>query len=935
MAEPGVIETKPASYHELPGELVLARLASSPSGLPSAEAAARLSRHGPNVLPRASRKGPLALIWSQIKSPLIYVLIASGILAIALGKRTDGAVVLGVVVLNTLIGFLQEHRAERAIEALIDLVPESATALRDGEPVVVNAAELVTGDVVLLRSGDKVPADMRLLAVKNLRVEEASLTGESVPVSKHVEPAPGAASVADQRSMVFGGTLIATGTATAVVVATGLSTELGRISSMLREATELSTPLTRSMARVASVLTAGIGAVTAVIVVVAMLRGYAVVDALMAGISLAVAAIPEGLPAIITIALAVGVQRMARRRAVIRKLPAVETLGSTSVVCSDKTGTLTRNEMTVQGLWAPSGLYALSGVGYAPRGELSREGEAEPPQRDARVAPADVLALLRAGALCSDASLSARDGRYGVAGDPTEGALMVAAAKLGLELEALRRAFPRRDTIPFESEHRYMATLHDTPEGDQLIALKGAPEVVLARCAELADTTPIDRAALLSQVEALAERGMRVLAVAARAPSPRLEALTEGDVAGGFSLLGFEGMIDPPRPEAIEAVKACQEAGIVVKMITGDHHATAKAIGVELGLLPPEGAVLTGQELDALSDEALVTAAREVNVFARVSPEHKLRLVRALQASGDVVAMTGDGVNDAPALKQANIGVAMGITGTAASKEAADIVLADDNFASIRAAVEEGRRVYDNLVKALAFVLPTNLGEALVILVAVMMFPLVNGAPLMPIAPVQILWINLAATVTLSLPLAFEAMEPSVMARPPRSPEEPILSGFVLFRTAAVAILMAAGAVGLFLVEYSQQASAGAPGETAVREAQTMAVNTVVLFQVVYLLNCRSLRGSLRSIGLFSNPTVYVGIAALLLLQVGFVYLPFMNTLFGSAPLGVVDWLKSAAVALFVLPVIGLERWWRRRRAVRRAPGGGPPLGLPRPAPAR
>ncbi len=698
---------------------------------------------------------------------------------------------------------------------------------------------------------------------------------------------------------------------------------------MLREATELSTPLTRSMARVASMLTAWIGAVTAVILVIAILRGYAVVDALVAGISLAVAAIPEGLPAIITIALAVGVQRMARRRAVIRKLPAVETLGSTSVVCSDKTGTLTRNEMTVQRLWAPSGLYLLSGIGYAPHGELSHEGEA------ARAAPADVLALLRAGALCSDASLLAHDGRYGIAGDPTEGALVVAAAKLGLEIEALRRAYPRRDAIPFESEHKYMATLHDTPDSAQLIVLKGAPEVVLARCTELADTTPIDRAALLSQVEALAERGLRVLAVAARTPEQRLEALAPGDVAGGLSLLGLEGMIDPPRPEAIEAVMACQEARIVVKMITGDHHATAKAIGVELGLLPPEGAVLTGQALDALSDEALVTALREVNVFARVSPEHKLRLVRALQASGSVVAMTGDGVNDAPALKQANIGVAMGITGTAAAKEAADIVLTDDNFASIRAAVEEGRRVYDNLIKALAFVLPTNLGEALILLVAVILFPLVNGAPLMPIAPVQILWINLVATVTLSLPLAFEAMEPSVMARPPRSPAEPILSGFVLFRTVAVAILMAAGAVGLFLVEYFREASAGAPGELAVREAQTMAVNTVVLFQVFYLLNCRALRGSLRSVGLFSNPLVYAGIAALLLLEVGFVYLPFMNTLFGSAPLGVVDWLKSAAVGLSVLPVIGLEKWWQRRRAARRAAAGGPPLGSPGSVPAR
>jgi magnesium-transporting ATPase (P-type) len=929
MAEPGSIDTHAPSYHHLPPELVLAHLGSSTSGLLSAEAARRLAHHGPNVLPRASREGPLALLWRQIKSPLIYVLIASAILALLLGRLTDGAVVLGVVVLNTLIGFLQEYRAERAIEALIDLVPENATVLRDGGQIVVAASQLVPGDVVLLRSGDKVPADMRLLAVKNLHVQEAALTGESVPVAKQINPVPLAANVADRKSLVFGGTLVTSGTATAVVVATGLSTELGRISSLLREATELSTPLTRGMERVASALTLGIGAVAAILVGIALVRGYAPIDALLAGISLAVAAIPEGLPAIITIALSVGVQRMARRRAVVRKLPAVETLGSTGVICSDKTGTLTRNEMTVQGLWTPSGAYALSGIGYAPRGDLSRQGKLVPE------VPADVLELLRAGALCNDASLEAHDGRPAIAGDPTEGALLVAAAKLGLSPGALRRTHPRRDAIPFESEHKYMATLHDTPEGENLVIVKGAPEVVLQRCTELAGGGRLDRAAVLAQVEALGTRGMRVLAIATLEPPRRLSSLREEDIAGGLSLLGLEGMIDPPRPEVIEAVKACQQAGIEVKMITGDHHATAKAIGVELGLVAPEGVVLTGHDIDALSDAALVKAAREVNVFARVSPEHKLRLVRALQATGQVVAMTGDGVNDAPALKQANIGVAMGITGTAAAKEAADIVLTDDNFASIRAAVEEGRRVYDNLIKALAFVLPTNLGEALIILVAVMLFPMVNGAPMMAIEPVQILWINLVATVTLSLPLAFEAMEPNLMARPPRRAEEPILSGFVLFRTVVVALLMAAGGVGLFLVEYFQQESQGVTDGFAVREAQTMAVTTVVLFQVFYLLNCRSLRGSMRSIGWFSNPMVYVGIVALLLLQVGYVYLPFMNALFGSAPLGVRDWVKSALVALSVLPVIGLEKWWQRRRMARKASGGGRGLGVPRPVEVR
>jgi magnesium-transporting ATPase (P-type) len=943
MTAPVGIEKNASSYHDLTANAALAALGSSESGLLSTDAAARLASYGPNVLPRAKREGPLKLIWRQIKSPLIYVLIASAVIAVTLGKVTDGAVVLGVVVLNTLIGFLQEYRAGKAIDALIELVPENATVLRDGSSTVVSADKLVPGDVVLLASGDKVPADMRLLSVKNLHADEAPLTGESVPVSKHVDACPTDSAVADRRCMVHGGTLITSGTAMAVVVVTGQSTELGRISSMLYEAAELETPLTRSMARVAGVLTMAIGAVAVAIVLIAKLRGYSAIDALLAGISLAVAAIPEGLPAIITIALAIGVQRMARRRAVIRKLPAVETLGSTGVICSDKTGTLTRNEMTVQGLWTPtSGFYEVTGVGYAPVGELKRNGEV------LREPPAEVVELLRAAALCNDARLLRRESKgFSTTGDPTEGALVVAAEKLGLDTEALRRDYPRRDAIPFESEHKYMATLHDRPArrseatpgepgsapeppDGQVIVLKGAPEVVLGRCDRGADGAPLDRAGVLARVEALASRGMRVLAVAQRVPEERIDDLMDRHVEGGLVLLGFEGMIDPPRPEAIEAIEACRKAGIVVKMITGDHHATAKAIGVELGLVSKDGEVVTGHELSSMSDANLVEVARRVHVFARVAPEHKIRLVKALQTSGEIVAMTGDGVNDAPALKQANIGVAMGITGTAVSKEAADIVLTDDNFASIHAAVEEGRRVYDNLIKALAFVLPTNLGEALFILIAVMFFPIVNGYPLLPIEPVQILWINLVATVTLSLPLAFEAKEPNLMSRSPRRPEEPILSGFVLFRTALVALLMAVGGVGLFLVEYYQQIRGGVPMDLALREAQTMAVTTVVLFQVFYLINCRSLRDSVLKIGLFSNPLVYVGIVGLVLLQIGYVYLPFMNTLFGSAPLGVQDWLKSALVAMTVMPVIGLEKWWQRRRSSRQTPGkeGGPPVPL-------
>jgi len=917
-------ETTEATYHDVPAEVALERLGSSESGLLSTEASARLAREGPNELPKPKRESALLLIVRQLKSPLLYVLIASGLLALALGRVTDGAVVLGVVALNTLVGFVQEYRAGRAIDALGALVPEVVTIVRDGGKTMVRAEELVRGDVVCLEAGDKVPADLRLVALRNLAADESSLTGESMPVRKHLAPVPKEAVVADRKSLLFGGTLITQGTGQAVVVATGARTELGKISSMLREATQLETPLTRSLGKMANTITIAIGALAVVMVGVAIARGYEPIQALLAGISLSVAAIPEGLPAIITIALAIGVQRMAARRAVVRKLPAVETLGQAGVICTDKTGTLTRSEMTVAALWTPAGEYELGGAGYTLEGELKRAGEAL-----ANV-PADVLALVRAGALCNDARLVRRDDRtFGIQGDPTEAALLVAAQKLALDDAVMRDEAPRRDVIPFESEHKYMATLHEAEDGGAFVVMKGAPEVVLSRASWLSDGTAIDRAALLVRVEELASRGMRVLAIATKTWKEAKVDLREEDVVSGLSLLGFSGMNDPPRPDAIEAVKACQRAGIVVKMITGDHRATAKAIGVELGLIGPRDEVVTGAELSAMSDVELSRAAKERHVFARVAPEHKLRIVKALQNAGEIVAMTGDGVNDAPALEQANIGVAMGVTGTAVAKQAADIVLTDDHFASIRAAVEEGRRVYDNLLKALAFVLPTNLGEALVLVIAVMFFPLHGGRPLLPISPVQILWINLVATVTLSLPLAFEAMEPGLMERPPRRPTEAILSRFVLVRTALVAVLMAAGAVGLFLMEYDEQATAGVSSDLSLRQAQTMAVTTVVLFQVFYLLNCRSLRGSSLALGLFSNPLVYVGIVALVLLQVGFVHLSFMNDLFGSAPLGPWEWAKSTAAALVVLPVIGLEKRWSRRSNLRRRRGPGLPLRRP------
>ena len=912
-----------------PAEEVVRDLGTSvEGGLEAAEAERRLEEFGPNVLDRASGEGVWKILWRQVNTPLIWVLLASSALAFVLGETVDALVVLAVVVLNTIIGFVQEYRAGKEIEALTDLVPHQATVLRDGGRVPVSADDLVPGDVVLLAAGDQVPADARVLFSKGLQVDESALTGESVPVEKGPEPVEDGSEIGGRASVVHGGTLATYGVGSAIVVTTGNGTELGRISSLLGEATETETPLTRQISVFSKWLTAAIVVVAVLLFPLGLVRGFPVADAMLAAVALAVAAIPEGLPAIITISLAVGVRRMAGRRAVVRSLPAVETLGSTTVINTDKTGTLTRNEMTVVELWTPGAggrSYALGGAGYDPEGELL-----DPEGVPVDGFPEDLGGMVLAGLLCNDASMDDGDGGgRTVVGDPTEGALVVAAEKLGFGPEATRRSFRRVDSIPFESELQYMATLNDAPgeaggadggadggaTGGRRLYLKGASTVVLERCGASAGGGTLDREAVADEVERMSSRGLRVLAFASK-PAPGMEEIGEADAEGGFELLGLAGMTDPPRQEAIEAISACHDAGITVKMITGDHAGTAAAIGRQVGLIGEDetdgasGGALTGRELDKLSEEELREAAGRTNIFARVAPEHKIRLVRALQENGEVAAMTGDGVNDAPALKQADIGVAMGITGTDVSKESADVVLTDDNFATIAAAVEEGRRVYDNIRKALAFLLPTNLGEALIILLAVAFFPVTAaGQALLPVTPVQILWINLVAAVALGLPLAFEAKEPDIMTRPPLDPKRQILDRFLFLRTALVGLLMTAGAIGIFAWRYF----GGAPGG-GLPEAQTAAVTTIILFQIFYLFQCRSLRDSALEIGLFSNRWVYAGIGAILALQLGFVYLPFMNVLFGSAPLGPAAWGQSILIGALVLPVVGLEKVLRKRR---------------------
>ncbi len=917
-------------WHTLSADDVVLHAETSPEGLTDEDAEERLAKYGPNAIPRGKGETVLGLVWRQIDNPLIWVLIVSGVVAMAidpLDGMKNGLVILAVVVLNTIIGFVQEYKASKAIEALTLMVPENVSVLREGRKSTLPAAGLVPGDVVLLASGDKVPADMRLIKFRSLQIEEAALTGESVPVHKQLAPVERAAGIGDRTCMVYAGTLVTYGTGTAVVIGTGADTEIGRISTLLKETTDLQTPLTRDLAVIGRYITTAIIAIAVVMLVVGTWRTVsetgitwlpALRETAIFAIALAVGAIPEGLPAIVTIALAIGVQRMAARRAVVRKLPAVETLGSTTVICTDKTGTLTRNEMTVQEVWTPvSGAFGVSGVGYEPAGEWLLAGA-----RVERV-PDDVSDLLLTGALCNDASLTNEEGFWKVHGDPTEGALVVVAEKAALGVEAARERFERVDAIPFESENQFMATLHAQDGGRVLI--KGAPEVVLRRCLDETGR-PLDAADVLREVEALAARGMRILAFAAKSASGQTS-LEMRDTEGGFTLLGIQGMIDPPRPEAIEAIELCHQAGIVVKMITGDHQETARAIAAQIGILPDDPdapQVINGTQLAVMSDEQIRDAASACNVFARVAPEHKLRLVNALQSLNEVVAMTGDGVNDAPALKQANIGVAMGITGTSVSKEAAGIVLTDDNFASIAAAVEEGRRVYDNLIKSLAFVLPTNLGLALILMWAVAFFPfaevtyVVDGVSstarelLLPMAPAQLLWINLVAAVALALPLAFEAKEPDIMRRPPRHPRAPVLSRFVITRTLVVAVMIAAGAIMLFLYEFR---SAGGGGRQALANAQTMAVTTVIMFQIFYLLNCRSLRNSMLRIGVFSNKTVFIGAAVVLILQAMFIYAPFMQAIFGSAPLTPANILVSVLAGAIILPVISLEKWWQRRGA--------------------
>ncbi len=890
--------TDTPAWHALSAAEAVGRMDSSHEGLSGPEAAARLERHGPNRLTPPPKVSALRRFLRQFGNALIAILIPAAAVMALIGEYVDAAVVLAVVVINALIGFVQEGKAEQALDAIRDMLSPQAAVLRDRERRTVRAEELVPGDVVLLAAGDKVPADLRLIEVKGLEVQEAALTGESLSVAKSTEPVAHGAALGDRVSSAFSGTLVTRGAAKGLVTATGDATEIGRIGALLSKTEQSETPLMAQIGSFGRWLTAailGLGAGTFAVGV--LLRGYSAVEMFQAAVGLAVAAIPEGLPAILTITLAIGVTRMAGRKAIIRRMPAVETLGAVSVICTDKTGTLTRNEMTVRTAITATARWTADGVGYAPEGALT-DADGRRPEEDALL-----LDLARCGLLCNDAQILRRDSTWTLEGDPVDGAILALAGKAGLDARTELSLQPRVDAVPFESDRAYMATLNAPVDGDATAYVKGAPEAVLARCSHALGPDgpqPIDRARWAAEVECLAREGQRVIAAAVK-DMPDADQIEPRDLDGGLLLLGLFGLIDPPRQEALDSVRLCAEAGIQVKMITGDHAVTARAIGEAVGL---KGGVIAGPELDRLDEDGLARAALENAVFARATPEHKIRLVDALRRDGRIVAMTGDGVNDAPALKRADVGVAMGAKGTEAAKEASDMVLADDNFATIVRAVEEGRTVYDNLRKALIYVLPTSFGQAGIIVIAVL------AGMVLPITPLQVLWVNLVTAVTLSIGIAFDPSEAGIMRRTPRPPTVPLLSGFLLWRIGFVTSLMVAGCLWVFIDAMGE----GRP----LAEASTLVVNALVLFEAAYLFNCRSLYAhAFRRETLFGNRYTLLTVGAVLLLQLGFTYLGPLQAVFGTAGIGAGDWLELAGLAAVLFLIVEVEKWVRapRRKA--------------------
>ncbi|TVP51394.1 MAG: HAD family hydrolase [Halomonas sp.] len=898
-------ETQQPSWHSNSVDDALACQETTSDGLSEQESSSRLASVGPNRIQQEQGRPWYKRLLDQFSNILMLILLVAAVASLFLGHHLDAGAILGVVVIIALIGFVQEGKAEQALQSIRNMLSPQANVLRDGKRTTISAESLVPGDIVLIESGDRVPADLRLIEAKRFRTEEAALTGESVPVEKQSTPVASDTDLAERSSMAYASTIVVQGTAKGLVVATGSNTEIGKISELLRGVEQVKTPLMRQLDRAGRVLAMCIlGAAGITALLGTLIHGQPADEMFMAAVGLAVAAIPEGLPAIVTIGLALGVQSMARRNAIIRRLPAVETLGSISTIFSDKTGTLTRNEMTAQAIWLADTRYAIDGIGFAPEGELYQldADDSDHKEQISIDKHPELTHFLRVAALCNDAELAREENTFRIHGDPTEGALIVAAEKAGLQVKSLRQDYPRLDAIPFESEHKYMATAHTIGE-ERRVLIKGAPDRLLEMCSQVrgaSGSVPLESHIWEERIETLSSRGLRVLAIAEIAVTDD-QPLEHEQLQQGLTLLGIIGLLDPPREEAIEAVKQCLAAGIRPVMITGDHAATALAIAKQLGFSHTQRAV-TGREIESMSDSELEEIIIKVDVFARASPEHKLRLVKAMQARGGVCSMTGDGVNDGPALKRADVGVAMGIQGTEAAKDASEMVLADDNFATIVSAIEEGRKVYDNIRKTITFILPTNGAQGLAIMLAVL-----TGSTL-PVTPLQALWVNMVVAITLGLALAFERGEADLMQRKPRDPSAALLDMFLLWRVIFVSILLLAGVFGIFSWLIAQ-------GES-VALARSGAVNMLVAGSAAYLINSRFLITSTCSInGIFGSRPVWFAIGLVMLLQIAFTYVPFMQLIFASEGLSLAHWAVIAAASVAIYVVIELEKaFWRSKR---------------------
>lgn len=881
-------------WHSLDTDNIIKELdTSADKGLKKEAANNRLEEYGPNKLPESKKRSILMRFLEQFNNILIFLLLAAALITALMGHWIDTFVILAVVIINVFIGFIQEGKAEKAIEGIKKMLSLKALVIRSGHRDDIDAENLVLGDIVILNAGDKVPADLRILKAKNFRVDESILTGESTDVEKKSDKVDEDAALADRSSMAFSGTMVTSGEAKGVVVAVAEHTELGKISQMLTDIEEITTPLLQKIHSFGKKLSVFILSVGAIVFLFAyFIRNYPFVEAIMSVISLIVASIPEGLPAIMTITLAIGVQRMAKRHAIIRRLPSVETLGAVSVICSDKTGTLTRNEMTAKTVITSQNVYQAEGVGYSPDGKVTAD------DKEADLDNDKVLKRLSEAILaCNNSEIIEDEGEWKLSGTPTEGALVTLGYKLGM-----REFQPKRiDAIPFDSEHKYMATVNDV-EDKRYMFVKGAPERILEMCTQQLtsdNSGDIDPDYWNKKFEQTAKKGQRLIAVAYKELDSSKDSIEFADVENDLTMLGLIGIIDPPREEAYDAIKECKEAGIRVVMITGDHLLTAKAIAEELGI--SDGAkALSGSELEKMGDDELIEIVKDHSVFARTSPEHKLRLLKALQANNQLCAMTGDGVNDAPALKRANIGIAMGIKGTEVSKDSAEMILTDDNFASIVNAVEEGRTVYDNIRKTILFLLPANGAEATVIIAAI-----IFGLTL-PITPVQILWVNMVSAVTLALALSVEPMEQKVMQLPPRDPDRSILGGHFIWRVVFVSLLSGGITFGLFTRNYLQEIY-------DITAARTIAVNMLVACHLFYLFTCRKLHERSISKSFFDNKYVFLSIGVLITLQIFFTYTPFMNELFGTTAIAFATWLYPLIAGIIVFIIVEIEKTIIRR----------------------